>query len=283
MRSLQALSFALLAACAAPAIAEVAVATLVDGGARLLRGATWYKLVPGARIDDGDIVEAPERAQVQLELVAGSIVNVVGPGSLHVVRAAAKDAPALLSVSRAWTKVVAKPPGVRIHTALADVVATEGVVVVRAQPATELFVENGTARLIELAPSGADAAAHDAKRGEQWSRSPAGTYVVAPLVAKSFVDAMPRHYIDALPAFRPRFKTAPALAVDHEITYAEAEPWLAGRDRAAFERRFASRLRDPAFRRAVEPHVARYPSWDRMLHPEKYAPKPETTPAVKNQ
>jgi len=41
-----------------------------------------------------------------------------------------------------------------------------------------------------------------------------------------------------------------------------------------FERRFASRLRDPAFRKAVEPNIARYPSWDRMLHPEKYAPKP---------
>jgi hypothetical protein len=85
---------------------------------------------------------------------------------------------------------------------------------------------------------------------------------------------MPRHFADALPALAPRIKSKPALVVDHEITYAEAEPWLAGRDRAAFERRFASRLRDPAFRKAVEPVVAHYPSWDRMLHPEKYAPKP---------
>ena len=92
---------------------------------------------------------------------------------------------------------------------------------------------------------------------------------------------MPRLYIDALPTLAARYKTAPALIVDHEITYAEAAPWLAGRDRAAFERRFASRLRDPAFRRAVEPDIARYPSWDRMLHPEKYAPKPETSPATK--
>lgn len=280
MRSLQALSFALLAACAAPAVAEVAVVTLVDSAARVLRGATWHKLVPGARIDEGDIIEAPERAQVQLELAAGSIVNMVGPGTLHVVRAGSKDAPALLSLQRAWTKAVAKPPGVRIHTALADILTTDGIVVVRAHPATELFVEHGTARLIEIAPSGADAAVHDARRGEQLSRSPAGTYAVAPLVTRAFVDSMPRHYNDALPALSPRFKTAPsALAVDHEITYAEAEPWLAGRDRAAFERRFASRLRDPTFRRAVEPHVARYPSWDRMLHPEKYAPKPAPSPA----
>ena len=76
---------------------------------------------------------------------------------------------------------------------------------------------------------------------------------------------MPRNYIDPLPVLAARLKSKPALVVDHDITYAEAEPWLAGSDRAVFEKRFASRLRDPAFRKAVEPNVARYPSWDR--HP----------------
>jgi hypothetical protein len=33
------------------------------------------------------------------------------------------------------------------------------------------------------------------------------------------------------------------------------------------------RLRDPVFRKAVAPHAARYPMWDRILNPEKYAPK----------
>jgi hypothetical protein len=40
-----------------------------------------------------------------------------------------------------------------------------------------------------------------------------------------------------------------------------------------FERRFASRLRDPAFRSAVMPNAARYPTWDRILNPQKYEPK----------
>ena len=73
-----------------------------------------------------------------------------------------------------------------------------------------------------------------------------------------------------------RLKSPPALVVDHEITYAEAEPWLAGRDRAVFERRFTSRLRDPAFRSAVMPNAARYPTWDRILNPQKYEPKKTT-------
>jgi hypothetical protein len=64
-----------------------------------------------------------------------------------------------------------------------------------------------------------------------------------------------------------RIKTKPALVADHDITYAEAEPWLAGRDRPVFEKRFATRLRDPAFRSAVLPNLARYPLWDRQLNP----------------
>lgn len=276
MQSMRAwLLCALMVACAAAnAATQAGVATLVDGGARVLRGATWYKLVPGARVEDGDIVDAPDHAQVQVEFASGSAINVVGPGSLHVVRATDASAPARLSLAGGWLKAAAKPPGVRLHTATLDVLTPDGIVVMRAAPTAEIFVEAGGARLIEIAASGAETSAHDAKRGEHWSKPADGPYAAGAGAPKAFVDAMPKAYIDALPALAGHFKNAPVLAVDHDITYAEAEPWLGGRDRAAFEKRFASRLRDPAFRRAVEPHVARYPSWDRMLHPEKYAPKP---------
>ena len=141
-------------------------------------------------------------------------------------------------------------------------------------PAVEIFVETGSANLVELSASGADGPAHNAKRGEYWEKPAAGAFATVPRPPRAFIDAMPRHFADLLPTLAPSIKSKPALVVDHEITYAEAEPWLAGRDRAVFERRFTSRLRDPAFRKAVEPTIARYPSWDRMLHPEKYAPKP---------
>jgi hypothetical protein len=275
------LGWSMLFACAsASAAGDAGVVTLVDAGARVLRGATWYKLVPGARLEEADIVETPDRAQVQLEAVGNSTLNVVGPGTLHVVRAAAADAPATVGIAGGWIKAVAKPPGVRLRTARAEIASTDGIVVARMQPTPEVYVEGGSARLIELAPNGTEAAARDAKRGEHWSKPPNADYSSTPRAPKGFVDAMPRHYTDSLPSFAARYGTPPTLVADREITYAEAQPWLASRDRAAFEKRFASRLRDPAFRRAVEPHIARYPSWDRMLHPEKYAPKPQPTPAA---
>ncbi len=50
-------------------------------------------------------------------------------------------------------------------------------------------------------------------------------------------------------------------------------PGLPGPYRKLFLKRFQPRLKDREFRAAVEAHIARYPEWDRVLHPEKYLPK----------
>jgi hypothetical protein len=196
-----------------------------------------------------------------------------------LVATSAKSTPGAESITitlpNGWLKLAAKLPGMRVRTPPADVTTTDAVLVIRADgPATELFIEAGGARLVERLANGRDGQASDAKRGEHWSKAASGRFVMVANVPMAFVDAMPRHYLDPLPSLARKFNAKPTLVVDHDITYAEAEPWLAGIERAAFEKRFASRLRDPSFRKAVEPHVARYSSWDRMLHPEKYAPKP---------
>jgi hypothetical protein len=261
---------------AASATAEPGVVTLVEGGARLLRGATWYKLVVGTRVEEADIIEASDRAQAQVELAAGSRINLVGPGAIYLVPSSPKAASGVLAMPMGWLKLAAEPPGIRIRTPLFDCVVGDGVLVVHATGnAVEFFGESGSAKLIELAANGTDGAARDVKSGEFASKSVASALAVGQRAPKSFIDAMPRHFADPLPALAERIKARPALGVDHEITYAEAEPWLAGRDRAAFEKRFAARLRDPAFRSAALPNIARYPMWDRMLNPEKYAPKGE--------
>lgn len=263
--------FVWLMAGAAHAAAEVGVVTLADSGTLILRGATWYKLVPGTAVEDADIVAAGDRIRTQVEFTPGTIASFVGEGSMLVT--AGKDGPLTLTVPSGALKAVVKAPGVRVRTAAFEAATSEGILVMRVGADTaEVFVEAGSARLTD---GSSPAVVRDAKRGEYWIKSAAG-FASKPLAPKSFVDALPRHFIDPLPLLATRMKSKPVLVADHEITYAEAQPWLAGRDRAVFERRFASRLRDPAFRRAVEPHIARYPSWDRMLHPEKYAPK---TPA----
>jgi hypothetical protein len=244
--------------------AQSALVTLAEGAPKVLRGATFYKLVPGIALEDGDIVTVGPKQQLQLETGSGSIVNVTGEAT--VVVAVAKDGSLALRMPMGFAKAAVKMPPVRLDLPDFDVLAGEAIVVVRADPA-ELFVEAGSAKLVDAAGQ-----ARDAKRGEHWSKS-GGALASKPLAPKPFVDALPRNYIDPLPALASRIKSKPPLAPDHDITFAEAEPWLVGKDRAAFEKRFAVRLRDPAFRKAVAPHVARYPMWDRILNPEKYAPK----------
>jgi hypothetical protein len=263
--------------------AEIGVATIVDGNVRTLRGASWYKLVPGASIEDGDIVEVADRGQVQVELPGGTLVN-LARGSSYVVpvppRASPGGGPTFV-IPSGWVKAVVKAPGLRLRTTTSEVAVSTGNIVVHADaPRLEAFVEAGRARLAALNANGSEASVHEGKQDEYWSTSASGAFVPSTRPPKPFIDAMPKHFLDPLPAFAAKFKARVALVRDRDVTYAEAQPWLAGRDRAVFERRFASRLSDPAFRKAVEPDVARYPGWDRRLHPEKYAPPTPVKPAA---
>lgn len=252
--------------------------TLVEGTPLVLRGATWLKVVAGARIEDGDIVRLSERTLLQLELPNGSIANGVGPGTLYVPPPP-KSGPPVIELQAGWLKAAAKPPGLRVRTPAFDLATPEGVVVAHAAAGSaEIFVEAGTVRLLDVTATGAEGAGRDAKRGEYWARPVGGAYTTVPRAPKAFVEALPRGYTDVLPPLAAKVKSRPVLAVDHEVTFDEARPWLDGRERAAFEKRFAPRLRDPVFRKAVEPHVARYPAWDRQLHPEKYQPKEAKSP-----
>ena len=254
--------------------AEIGAVTLLEGSGRLLRGATWYKLVTGARVEESDILEVADKTQAQIEFQAGSVVNVYGTATVYLPPAKAKAGPVMLIVPGGWLKTVTKPPGVQLRTPLLELTAAEAIVVMRVtKPAVDFFVESGEGRVVEVAATGADGPAREAKRGEYIAKAASGAVTTVARAPKAFVDAMPRAYIDPLPVLAGRLKGPPVLVVDHDITYAEAEPWLSGRDRAVFERRFTSRLKDPAFRSAVMPIAARYPTWDRILNPEKYEPK----------
>src|SRR6185369_14853816 len=88
---------------AAFAATEAAVVTLADAGTRVLRGATWYRLAPGIVVEDGDIVAADARAQVQLETRGGTLASLGGEGLLLV--AVSKEGALALSAPAGWLKL----------------------------------------------------------------------------------------------------------------------------------------------------------------------------------
>src|SRR5882724_10557973 len=167
---------ACLAMTALPAAAvDAGIVTIVEGAARVLRGTVWYKLLPGAVFQDGDIIDAGERTQVQVELTTGGALNLVGPGSLYAaaipVRGEKLEGAMEFALDRGWLKLVATAPGgtrLRVPTALLSF--NEATIVARQEARIlEVFVESGSARIIETNRTGRDGAAHDAKAGEYWS------------------------------------------------------------------------------------------------------------------
>ncbi|MEO8345207.1 MAG: hypothetical protein ABI607_05875 [Betaproteobacteria bacterium] len=262
--------------------AEVGVFSLVEGPARVLRDTTWYKLVPGTRFRDGDIVVSKGPGQVQVELTAGGRFNLGTPATLFAAAVPVVGdkltGPVDIMLPNGWLKLAASAPplGFRVQFDAATLVAAEAIVVMHAQSsAADLFVESGSARLTEAGTGGGKApVATDLKAGEFAAQASGRPLRLERRAPAAFVAAIPRHLIDALPILEAKYKTAKVqLVAEQEVTYAEAEPWLMGPYRKLFMKRFQPRLRDREFRAAVEVNIARYPEWDRILHPEKYLPK----------
>ena len=88
--------------------ADLGVATIVEGSARVLRGANWHKLVEGARIQDGDVIDSAERSQVQIEFANGPIVSFAGPADIYAAGAGSREgkqpAPTEIYLPQGWLK-----------------------------------------------------------------------------------------------------------------------------------------------------------------------------------
>jgi hypothetical protein len=255
--------------------ADLGVVTILDGNARVLRGVSWYRLVEGARVQDGDVIDAEDRAQVQVELVAGPIVNFAGPAEVFAAGAGSREgkqpAPAEIYLSHGWLKLAVKAPGVtlRVRSPAGTIAASDAIAVMHAEAeAVETFVERGSARLIEPGKAGTDGIAHEVKGGDFAIRATDRPFASAGAAPQKFVAAMPRHFRDPLPSRAAQYQVARVqIAADRPINYAEAEPWLAGPYRRVFLKRFQPRLGDPEFRALVVAKLQAYPEWHAALAP----------------
>jgi hypothetical protein len=266
--------------------ADAGVVTILDGSVRVLRGVTWYKLVEGARVQDGDLIEASDHAQVQVELAAGPIVNFVGPAALFTVTPGSREgkqpAPAELYLPHGWLKLAVKSPSapLRVRTASGALATADAVAVLHAEnDAIEVFLETGNAKLQEPGKSGGDGAAHDVRGGDFALRAADRSFATASAAPQKFVAALPRHFRDPLPNRAAQYQVVRVqLAADRPISYAEAEPWLTGPYRRAFVKRLQPRLADADFRAPVMAKLQAYPEWQAMLVPPETAGKDKVEP-----
>jgi hypothetical protein len=235
---------AMLATSAAGA-AERAVYTIADAPARVLRGVTWYRLEPGASVESGDIVDAGEHCEVQLELPQGEVLRITGPALSYVAALAAATGGHRtheFTLLRGWFKLSDTPKGLPIVLTLPNAVVrvSDAIAVVHADAErSELFVERGGVTASAAAMRG-KVAVHDTPEGEYWTRERTRVPTTEDRAPRAFVTAMPPQLRDPLPILVKHFEgPAPALDAGRPINAEEAEPWLTGTTKSSLARRLS--------------------------------------------
>ena len=281
------LAAALLGACASAFAQTAGTLTLVEGSVELIRGATLYTATQGVRLGDGDILSIDPKGQAQIEFPDGAIVNLSQGAramlSNIVSGARSQSEIALLS---GWAKFAQKKSGKDIQyrylTPRVEINAGEATAVLNAgDGSTDVYVESGAVRFSEIGRKGVQRIARDAKGGEFLVRRGEQPAIVSSRPSAEFIKNMPRQFRDDLPVLLDRLKNRRSEPKrEHEVTYAEVEPWLKAGSviKRNFVKRFEVRSKDSEFRRKLVENLREHPEWDKVLFPEKYAPKDPSDP-----
>jgi hypothetical protein len=268
-----------------PIAAQEVTATMLEGSIRLVRGASVWQGAEGMRLRAGDIVESSDPGFLQFEFGGGTIVA-LGPASrMFLFRAGAGGAELVLLSGWLKGETSAKGPAFRYDTPLLGATAKDGTFVVHATPGgTDIFVESGSGNVSEMSPEGSWGHLVAAKAGQFFSRKSGRNLVSSGRPDSLFLEGIPRAFRDTLPSRLARFagKKPVEPRRDHDVSYAEVQPWLTmGRNwRRSFVDRFEPRLKDADFRQAIDEHMSDHPEWDIVLHPEKYKNNPPPAPAA---
>lgn len=257
--------------------APAALVTIVEGEVALLRDSARLALVEGVALQADDLIElGPQGKLARLEFPDGALLD-LGPGSRLLLspRLGGDRARARAYLLTGWAKATA-PKDVTLALLSPQLdLGGSGYAAVLALPgdgSAQVFAEAGEVQLRR-----GSAAAQALKSGE-WLSLAGGKSETAKRPGPAFVQAMPRAFMDSLPARATRFQgkdVAPKRLA--ALVYADAQPWLDAPD-AALRRanlpRWRPLARDAEFRRGLTGGLKSHPEWEPILFP----PAPASAP-----
>jgi hypothetical protein len=269
---------ALLAPCglawAAPP--RVALVTILDGDAGLLRDGSRLALAEGVALQAGDILTTgPQTRLLRIEFPDGLGVA-FGPDSRALLspNLGGDSARKAAYVLAGWAKLSA--PGAvtsGLLCATLDSSTSGGTAILEAQAgAARIFAEAGPLQVQPRAPAGGVQAL---KPGDMLALgAPGARPVLTSGPTPAFVQAMPRAFRDSLPSRAAAFagkEVAPRVL--GEMTYADAQPWLDGESalRRVFVKRWRSLASNAEFRRGLVAGLKAHPEWTTILYPPERA------------
>lgn len=270
---------ALLICASASAFGQaVGIVTTAEGPVVLVRGTTTYTAVPGVPVHNGDMVAADAKGQAQLEFDDGGVLNLSRGARAFLLAAQGPGGEPGVALQSGWVKFArakaAKGKPYRYTMPLARLSTAGAIGVIHpVGDGSDLFMESGAAKLVELQKNGSPGGGRDLKAGEFVVRRDGQPLAVSPRPSADFVKAMPGYFRDDLPVFVSRARNRVAEPRrEHEAAYEEVEPWLKASlpVRRGLAERFRSRAKDGQFRSKLIENLAAHPEWDPILFPEKY-------------
>ncbi|MDO9237545.1 MAG: hypothetical protein Q7U28_16115 [Aquabacterium sp.] len=275
--------FALLAMlawpCQASARDRVALITMLDGDAVVIHAVTKLAAATGAIVDAEDIIQTTAKtALLRLEFDDGTVID-LGPSSRLLVRPVwplPRDKGAAAYLLEGWAKVAvgSKPAPAAVlplATASMDVLHTAHDVVVRIQgKATEVFAGSGDA-LLSVRSKDGKATQTQLVHGQYLLADSKGAADSLPRPLPSFIQAVPRAFMDTLPSRAAMYKGKEvSMSPAGRLSYADAAPWLNAepRIRARFPVTWKALAQDDAFRSSLISQLTSHPEWRRVLHPQ---------------
>ena len=205
------------------------------------------------------------------------VVADLGPQSRVIVMPGLdKRRPAALYAISGWLKLSSTPgkdaPTVVLSTEFLELMNIPGSVVLHLNGKNaEVFAESGTATVAERRrdPTTEPIVL---KAGSFFARTGNEKALVTPRPPASFIQGVPRSFLDPAPLLAPVFsaRPEPALKALGDLTYAQATPWLGAESAVGvfLVTQWKTGL-NKDLRSGLADNIKRHPEWRRVLFPEK--------------
>ena len=250
----------------APFSAWVAVA---DGGPfTIIRGVEVLAGTKGVTLLAGDIIDTGPNALLVADARDGSVIA-LGPAT-HCYALPSGEGIALI-LAKGWLKLDAHDTRLDLASSRLTMQGAKAVVVLHSgEHSDEVFDEQGQVQWVARERSTASNGKSTLSSLHFLMLEDDGRVVTQSAPQEEFVDAMPVAFRDRLPIIAQGQTGAVTPAARRLVGFSDVQRWLSlPREwRAGFVERFRPRLVDPAFFSAIDAHLAEWPEWSKVLHPE---------------
>jgi len=267
---------------------ELAIVTIADGGAVLIRDAGKLALAEGVNLRKDDIVETGSGGRMlRIEFADGLMLD-LGPGSRALLSPrlggdklrAASRVYLLTGLAKVTAPKGGAPATAVISSPAYDVgtVARSAVFVVQPDESAA-FAESGEVLLEERVHDSSGSkpgGGFSLRGGEFYARHGDDKGSVMQRPTPAFIKQLPRAFQDSIPSRAALFndRDVEPRRLD-KIEYADVGAWLAADGlRTGFVTRWKAQARDPKFRSALIANLRAHPEWGRTLFPPKYQRRP---------